>query len=180
MKFVCRRCEQFMLFKKAEEPGKDSLGITFECPSCQARVAMVTNAGETHLVQALGVKLGGRAEAPEPFELTRSAMRQGAEADQAVAATLEASKGKCPFANMMAGGTADPAALAEAAKALKAETPAPQAASVGWTEAAAKRLENIPGFIRPAAKIMIEKMAAERGASVVDESLLEEAKTRFM
>lgn len=190
MKFVCRSCETFMLFQKAEEPGRDSLGITFQCPGCGARFAMVTNPGETHLVQALGVQLGGRKEAPQPFELTRSAMRSpfeptgpSSKADlpeladtQGVAAAVEAGKGKCPFANMLAGsGTG-----AEMAGQFPAAPPSPSAISPSWTESAAKRLQNVPDFIRPAAKLMLERLASERGAAVVDDALMDEAKSRFM
>ena len=51
-----------------------ALGVFFGCPSCNARFSMVTNPGETQMVSSLGVKLGGRTEAAEPFEMTRGAL----------------------------------------------------------------------------------------------------------
>jgi len=71
MKFVCMKCESFMAFEKVQTPGEQSLGVTFACPTCNAKVAMVTNPGETSMVQALGVKLGGRTAPATPMELTR-------------------------------------------------------------------------------------------------------------
>ena len=108
MKFVCMKCESFMLFQKVEKPGEDSLGVMFECPTCGSRVAMVTNPGETQMVSALGVKLGGRTTAPEPFELTRGTLKdsvsgpvdtssQPAVLTPAAAEAVQAEAGKCPF-----------------------------------------------------------------------------------
>ncbi|MBI1822995.1 MAG: hypothetical protein HYR80_02615, partial [Nitrospirae bacterium] len=73
------KCEAFMLFQKVEKPGEDSLGVMFECPTCGSRVAMVTNPGETQMVSALGVKLGGRTTEPEPFELTRGTLKESSQ-----------------------------------------------------------------------------------------------------
>ena len=75
MKFVCMKCESFMLFQKVEKPAEESLGVMFECPKCGGRFSMVTNPGETAMVNALGVKIGGRTDAPAPFELTRGTLK---------------------------------------------------------------------------------------------------------
>jgi hypothetical protein len=50
---------------------------------------------------------------------------------------------------------------------------------VRWTPAAEARLANIPEFVRPMAKIGIEKFAQERGAFEVDEKILDAAKEFF-
>ena len=50
---------------------------------------------------------------------------------------------------------------------------------VRWTAAAEARLANIPEFVRPMAKIGIEKFAQERGALEVDEKILDAAKDFF-
>ena len=60
MKFVCMNCETYMSFEKVEKPAEGSLGVFFACPSCEAKVSMVTNPGETQMVSSLGVQLGGR------------------------------------------------------------------------------------------------------------------------
>src|SRR3990172_6684418 len=104
-----------MLFQKVEKPGEGSLGVEFLCPSCKARFSMVTNPGETQMVQALGVKIGGRTTAPEAFELTRGTLKEGAEcpvpgaaamaAPAAVSSsgtTTESGGGSCPFSSMVA------------------------------------------------------------------------------
>jgi hypothetical protein len=75
MKFVCMKCETYMNFEKVEKPAEGSLGVFFGCPSCGARFTMVTNPGETQMVSSLGVQLGGRTAAAEPFEMTRGGLR---------------------------------------------------------------------------------------------------------
>src|ERR1044072_355698 len=82
MKFVCLNCETYMNFEKVEKPGEGSLGVFFGCPSCGARFTMVTNPGETQMVSSLGVQLGGRTVAQQPFEMTRRGLG-GEGADQA-------------------------------------------------------------------------------------------------
>src|SRR3989441_2588152 len=75
MKFVCMKCETYMNFEKVEKPAEGSLGVFFACPSCGARFTMVTNPGETQMVSSLGVQLGGRTAAAQPFEMTRGGLR---------------------------------------------------------------------------------------------------------
>src|SRR5215510_10831436 len=120
MKFVCLNCETYMNFEKVEKPAEGSLGVFFGCPSCGAKFSMVTNPGETQMVSSLGVQLGGRAAAPEPFEMTRGTLKEEAQAGsgqmaaylnekiqggQPVTATAgktsEKSSG-CPFSAMVA------------------------------------------------------------------------------
>ena len=78
-----------------------------------------------------------------------------------------ASAGKCPFPSMVPStdGTG--------------EVRAAESISVRWTPAAEARLANIPEFVRPMAKIGIEKFARERGAVEVDEKILDAAKDFF-
>ncbi|MER3422671.1 MAG: hypothetical protein C4293_05020, partial [Nitrospiraceae bacterium] len=78
MKFVCLNCETYMTFEKVEKPAEGSLGVFFGCPSCGAKFSMVTNPGETQMVSSLGVKLGGRTVAAEPFEMTRGTLKEEA------------------------------------------------------------------------------------------------------
>ena len=80
MKFVCLNCETYMNFEKVEKPGEGTLGVFFGCPSCNAKFSMVTNPGETQMVSSLGVKLGGRTVAAEPFEMTRGTLKDEATA----------------------------------------------------------------------------------------------------
>jgi hypothetical protein len=81
-------------------------------------------------------------------------------------ASAEASgAGKCPFTAMVSGDARP--------------VPAADPARVRWTSAAEARLANIPEFVRPMAKTGIEKFAAERGMTEVDEKVLDEAREFF-
>ncbi len=167
MKFVCRRCEEFMVYRELESVGQDSLGVTFGCPQCGASIAMVTNPGETQMVKALGVELGGRSKAAEPLELTRASLASAPVLPKAAAVSeLKKSMGKCPFAGMVAS--------------MGAAQPAAQAPGVSWSAEASVRLERVPDFIRPMAKTAIEELARQQGKDVVDEALMDSAKSKFM
>jgi hypothetical protein len=83
-----------------------------------------------------------------------------------VPASAEASA-KCPFSAMI------PAA--EGAQPAQAGEPIP----IRWTAAAEARLGNIPEFVRPMARTGIERFARERGASEVDENVLDAAREFF-
>lgn len=161
MKFVCMKCEAFMLFQKVEKPGEESLGVMFECPQCGSRFSMVTNPGETALVSALGVKIGGRTTAPEPFELTRGTLKESvAEYTQAAAETKTSTGGgSCPFSSMLSSMGSG------ATVKLK------------WTDEALERMERIPEFIRPMVKSGIETYAAQKGYQVITPTVVDESKS---
>jgi len=194
MKFVCRTCERFMDYQDIELPAEQSLGITFACEGCNASFSMVTNAGETQMVKALGVTLGGREAPASAFELTQGSLKQEvsapangsnppANAPAEVAAAphpmpaqagdaaslaegMEASMGKCPFANRMAVDTA--------------HQERPDDGTVQWSDGALRRLQNVPGEIRPIARQLIEGMARDKGTALVDDGLMDEARDTFM
>ena len=174
MKFVCMNCETFMLFQKVEKPGEGSLGVEFLCPTCKARFSMVTNPGETQMVQALGVKIGGRTTAPEPFELTRGTLKDGAEcpvpafASPAVSEPASTSTGEgggtCPFSSLVASmgqGASDQAS---------------RSASLEWSAEALDRLEKIPEFVRPTVRAEVEEYARKAGESFVTQAMLDRYK----
>src|SRR2546428_3528917 len=77
MKFLCLDCDQPMKLHSTEGPDEGSLAVTFRCPECGFRVAMLTNPFETQMVRSLGVKVGGRTVPAEPFENLRSTMAGG-------------------------------------------------------------------------------------------------------
>ena len=81
--------------------------------------------------------------------------------------TTPASDAGCPFAGMIPGhdGGRD---------RQHAEAP-----PVRWTDAAEARLANIPSFVRPMARTGIEQFARERGATEVDETILDAAREFF-
>jgi hypothetical protein len=51
--------------------------------------------------------------------------------------------------------------------------------SIRWTPAAEARLANIPEFVRPMARVGIEKFATENGSQEVDEKVLDAARDFF-
>ena len=51
--------------------------------------------------------------------------------------------------------------------------------SIRWTAAAEARLLKVPDFVRPMARVGIEKFALDKGASEVDEQILDEARDFF-
>lgn len=157
MKFVCRNCEAFMLFEQVETVREASLGVTFACPKCGNRISMVTNPGETQLVHALGVKLGGRADAPQPLELTRETLKISS---SGVAA------GKCPFSNTVAR-----------MENIFEESDTPV---VEWTPEAHERLKRVPEAVRSFVKTAVERIALQKGIDRVDEAFMDEAKDKLI
>ncbi len=73
--------------------------------------------------------------------------------------------GKCPFSGMIPG--------ADSADRAKPE------ASIRWTAAAEARLLNVPEFVRPMARVGIEKFALEKGAREVNDEILDAAREFF-
>jgi hypothetical protein len=174
MKFLCIACDQAMRLSGTAGPDAGSLTVTFACPACGHRVAMLTNPWETQLVRTLGVKVGGApTEAPTPFAAVRAGLAHQREtglasegpgpgsATGAIAgAGAPAAEGPgCPFAAMI-GGTGEQMT----------------AATVAWTVDAAGRLERIPAFIRPMARQAIERFARDRGYSTVTDEVMDQAR----
>src|SRR6185436_408070 len=105
MKFLCLDCDQPIKLHSTEGPDEGSLSVTFRCPECGFRVAMLTNPFETQMVKSLGVKIGAPSvEAPAPFEHLRASLAN----PRADAFETEAGPG-CPFAAMVNETAAAPA-----------------------------------------------------------------------
>jgi hypothetical protein len=123
---------------------------------------MLTNPWETQMVRTLGVKVGGApAEAPAPFAAVRAGLAHQREVglvSETPPGAVAADGPGCPFAAMIGGTAADPAA------------------PVAWTEDAAGRLERIPTFIRPMARQAIERFARERGYGTVTDEVMDQAR----
>ena len=248
MKFVCLNCETYMNLEKVEKPAEGSLGVFFACPSCNAKFSMVTNAGETQLMNAMGLKLAARTEAATPFALARGTLREEASGGAipkvahasetipgghpvATAGTSPAKAGEktgsgCPFSAMVAemglstsgkpGNGATPTSaeftwsadakdkldrLPAFVKPMVQGSVESYARKQGfktitlqvmddskndlpngmtWSREAEQRLENIPDFIRPMARMEIERIAKERGLATITAQVMDEAKEKFM
>lgn len=170
MKFLCMSCDEAMRLTGTAGPDEGSLTVTFACPACGHRVAMLTNPWETQMVRTLGVKVGERATvAPPPFAQVRAGLarqRDAAFVEEAPAAATAAlasgavSDGPgCPFAAMIPSHGA----------AAAPEGPA-------WTPEAEVRAERIPAFIRPMARLAIERFAQERGYGTITDQVMDEAR----
>ncbi len=181
MKFVCMKCESFMEFQKVENPAEQSLGVSFACPTCGAKVAMVTNAGETAMVQALGVKIGGRDTVAAPMELIRENLKEAdgvrtpvvsattqqemLKTEMAKTASGEASAGKCPFSSMVAGMGMGGAAA-----------PPAGASVMEWTKEAKERIEKVPSFMRPMIEMGVENYARKNGIAIISPEVMDASK----
>ena len=170
MKFLCIACDEAMRLAGTAGSDPDSLTVTFSCPSCGHRIAMLTNPWETQLVRTLGVKVGSApVETPAPFAAVRAGLARQRDAalvsdgpagdSLAPAAGAPPAEGPgCPFAAMIGGAGA------------------PAATGVPWTAEAEGRLERIPVFIRPMARQAIERFARERGHASVDAEVMDQAR----
>jgi hypothetical protein len=161
MKFLCVPCDSPMKLQTVGPPERGSLSVVYACPECGYEIAMLTNAYETQIVQSLGVRIG-----PDRLRAESTSASQ-AEAPADGGGFGGGSSGTCPFSAMI------PAA--EGAQPAQAREPIP----IRWTAAAEARLANIPEFVRPMARTGIERFARERGASEVDENVLDAAREFF-
>ena len=161
MKFVCVLCDTPMKLEETVGPVEGSLSVTFACPSCAHRIALLTNPWETQLVRALDVKIGGRTDPAEPMGFVRAMLRPRPEGG------LEGAGDAAP------GAEADPAPRCpfSAMANLAAERP-----PLTWDPAAERRLERVPDFIRPMARQGIERFAAERGYLRITEDVMDEVR----
>jgi DNA-directed RNA polymerase subunit RPC12/RpoP len=164
MKFLCLDCDQPMKLLRTEGPDEGSLSVTFRCPECGFRVAMLTNPFETQMVRSLGVKIGAAPEpTTAPFEHLRASLANPrADAFEGRTDAASGTGPGCPFAAMV-NETATPAA----------------ASTIPWTPEAAARIERIPSFIRPMAKKAVERLAESKGYATITEAVMDEARGAF-
>ncbi len=171
MKFLCLDCDQPMKLIGTEGPDEGSLAVTFRCPECGFRVAMLTNPFETQMVRSLGVKIGAVSAATPaaPFEHLRASLSNPrADALETAPDTTTSSDGPgCPFAAM----------LAETGSLNESAPPAPS--GITWTPEAEARIERIPSFIRPMARKAVERLAESKGYATVTEAVMDEARGAF-
>jgi len=195
MKFVCLTCETYMTFQKVEKPAEGSLGVFFSCPTCSAKFSMVTNPGETQMVSSLGVQLGGRTVAAQPFEMTRGTLKDEAQAGSGqMAAYLnekiqagqpaathasagakagaapaggktEEKSGGCPFSAMVAQ-------MGLTASDMKAGA----ASSFDWSPDAKEKLEKLPAFVQPMVRSSVEAYARKHNYTTITLQVMDDSK----
>ena len=69
MKFLCVTCDEPMKLLETAPPDRGSISLLYGCPTCDHKIAMLTNPFETQLVGSLGVKVGpDKKEGEDPLE----------------------------------------------------------------------------------------------------------------
>ena len=183
MKFVCLNCETYMNLEKVEKPEEGSLGVFFACPSCNAKFSMVTNAGETNMMNSLGLKLGARAEAATSFEKLRGLAGNGQTSsvvsmqvqDESAVPTASASPAKagektsgCPFSAMVADMGLTSSGKPGSAVATNTE--------FAWSADAKEKLDRLPSFVKPMVQSSVEAFARKRGYQTITLQVMDDSK----
>ena len=184
MKFFCLNCETYMSLEKVEKPEEGSLGVFFACPSCEAKFSMMTNAGETNMMNALGLKLGARAEAPASFEGLRALVGNGQTApvvnsqtaakpsvSTATASSVKAGEktSGCPFSAM----------VAEMGLTSSGKPGNTGAATTGfvWSADAKEKLDRLPSFVKPMVQSSVEAFARKQGYQTITLQVMDDSKS---
>jgi hypothetical protein len=178
MKFVCLNCETYMGLEKVEKPAEGSLGVFFACPSCNAKFSMVTNAGETKMMDSLGLKLNARGEASASLDKMRSMLKempkmQGGQ-PVAAAATSPAKAGEktgggCPFSAMVTE-------MGLTAAGKPAGGSASTSAEFTWTADAKDKLDRLPSFVKPMVQGSVEAYARKHGFKTITLQVMDDSK----
>ncbi|MCP9438608.1 MAG: PCP reductase family protein [Nitrospira sp.] len=168
MKFVCLTCETYMALEKVEKPEEGSLGVFFGCPSCNAKFSMVTNAGETNMMNVLGLKLGARAETTDPTLASLADKVQ--KAKSAVSAAPSKTEGKttsgCPFSAMVAE-----MGLTSSGKPANSGL-----SEFTWTPDAKEKLDRLPAFVKPMVQSSVEAYARKQGFKTITLQVMDDSK----
>ncbi len=178
MKFVCLNCETYMRLENVEKPAEGSLGVIFACPSCNAKFSMVTNAGETQLMNSMGLKLSARSEAAAtPFDMIRGMLKEEPkiEGGQPVA-TAAASPSKsgekatsgCPFTAVVAE-----MGLTSSGKPANG---GPGTSEFTWTADAKEKLDRLPSFVKPMVQGSVEAYARKHGFKTINLQVMDDSK----
>jgi hypothetical protein len=184
MKFVCLNCETYMSLEKVEKPEEGSLGVFFACPSCNAKFSMVTNAGETNMMNSLGLKLGAKAEPAasmaglralaENSSSVRVANKPTPSVPTSSTTTVLPAKAPektsgCPFSAMVAE-----MGLTAGGKSRNGEMPSPS--EFTWTADAKEKLDRLPAFVKPMVQGSVEAYARKHGFKAITLQVMEDSK----
>ena len=172
MKFLCTDCDTAMKFKDVTRPAQGSVTALFECPDCFTEIAMFLNPSETQMLKSLDLKLGGNNEAAQPMQMIRSQLGTAKsdampnEVSSGTGADETAEGGKCPFTSVISD-------------AFQEESPSTEPTGPVWTPEALERLDRIPSFVRPMAKMGIESFAKENGHDEITGEVMDAARGNF-
>lgn len=124
------------------------------------------------MLKSLDLKLGGDNAAAQPMQLIRSQLGTAKsdampnEVSPETSASETAEGGKCPFTSVISD------AFQEAPEPTEPTGPI-------WTPEALERLERIPSFVRPMAKMGIESFAKENGHDEITGTIMDAARGNF-
>jgi len=169
-----------MSLEKVEKPEEGSLGVFFACPSCSAKFSMVTNAGETNMMNSLGLKLSPKAAPAASMEGLQAlgGNGQGASttkpspAAPAVAATA-ASPAKAPE---KASGCPFSAMVAEMGLTNSGKPANGGPSEFTWTPDAKEKLDRLPAFVKPMVQSSVEGYARKQGFTTITLQVMDDSK----
>ena len=162
-----------MKFKDVTRPEQGSVTALFECPDCFTEIAMFLNPSETQMLKSLDLKLGGNNEVAQPMQMVRSQLETAKtetmpnEFSPGMGSGETAEGGKCPFTGVISD-------------AFQEEPePVVEPGSPVWSTEALERLERIPAFVRPMAKMGIESFAKDNGHDEITGEVMDAARGNF-
>lgn len=131
---------------------------------------MYLNPSETQMLKSLDLKLGGSSEAAQPMQMLRSQLETAKQNSMPnIASEMGAGEtaegGKCPFTSVISDAFEE-----------KSE---PEPEGLTWTPEALERLERIPSFVRPMAKMGIESFAKDNGHTEITGEVMDAARGNF-
>ena len=161
-----------MKFKDVTRPEQGSVTALFECPDCFTEIAMFLNPWETQMLKSLDLKLGGNAETAQPMQMVRSQLETAKtdampnEVSAEMGSGEAAEGGKCPFTGVIS-------------EAFQEEPEPAEPSGPVWSAEALERLERIPAFVRPMAKMGIESFAKDNGHAEITGEVMDAARGNF-
>jgi hypothetical protein len=155
-----------MSFEDREVPGDGTLAAVFRCDSCGRSVAMLTNPMETQLVSSLGVEIGGREVPSEPMEATRGAIEEPRIGGSDAKVERRADEDGASSAADAGSATPDGGEPGDGDRS-----------KVEWTDAAARRLDRVPSFVRGMVHRIYTDWARERGIREITPEVMDRART---
>lgn len=124
------------------------------------------------MLKSLDLQLGGTNAAAQPMQMVRSQLETAKsdampnEVSPETSAGETAEGGKCPFTSVISD------AFQEAPEPAEPTGPV-------WTPEALERLDRIPSFVRPMAKMGIESFAKENGHDEITGTVMDAARGNF-
>ena len=172
MKFLCTDCDTAMKFKDVARPEQGSVTALFECPDCFTEIAMFLNPWETQMLKSLDLKFGGNNEAAQPMQMVRSQLETAKndaipnEVSVETGSGETAEGGKCPFTSVILDASQEKPEPSESSGPI-------------WSAEALERLDRIPAFVRPMAKMGIESFAKDNGYDEITSEVMDTARGNF-